>query len=117
MSEVSWCWSRASRGPKSTALPFTFGRSGADPFGVTFIVWAPSCDSIAVQLSVECAPREAEEPRRLDALAARGLQRPQDLLALGRFERQLREPLPIGRALDVRLEEVRREVLGQGGAA
>src|SRR5207249_10287697 len=94
MSEVSWCWSRASRGPKSTALPFTFGRSGADPFGATFIVWTPSCDSIAVELSVERTPREAEQPRRLDALAARGLQGRQDLLALGRFERQLREPLP-----------------------
>src|SRR5437016_7795896 len=117
MSEVSWCWSRASRGPKSTALPFTFGRSGADPFGATFIVWTPSCDSIAVELSVERTPREAEQPRRLDALAARGLQGPQDLLALGRFERQLREPLPVGGALDVRLEEVRREVLRQEDAA
>src|SRR5438093_10265043 len=117
MSEVSWCWSRASRGPKSTALPFTFGRSGADPFGATFIVWTPSCDSIAVELSVERTPREAEQPRRLDALAARGLQGPEYLLALRRLERQLRQPLPVGGALDVRLEEVRGEVLGQEDAA
>src|SRR2546422_10479435 len=112
MSEVSWCWSRGSRGPKSTALPFTLGWPGADPFGTTFIVWAPSRDSMAVQLPVERAPGEAEQPRRLDALPARGLQRPQDLLALRRLERQLREPLPVGRAMDVRLEEVPREVLG-----
>src|SRR5438128_381140 len=117
MSDVSWCWSRGSRGPKSMPLPFTFGRSGASAFGVMVIGWAPSRDAIAVQLPVERAPREAEQPRCLDALAARSLQGPQDLLALRRLERQLREPLPVGSPLDVRLEEVRREVLREEDAA
>src|SRR3989442_1010544 len=117
MSEVSCSRSKGSSGPKSTAGRFPLAGLGVLASRATLTVEPASRDAIAVQLSIECAAREAEEPRRLDALAPRGLQRPQDLLALGRLERQLREPLPVRRALSVRLEEVRRQVLRQEHAA
>src|SRR5579883_2625539 len=78
-----------------------------------------SRDAVAVELAIERAPREPEQPRGLDPLASGRLQRAEDLLALGGLERELgqaRHVRAVARQRP-RLEEVRWQVLGQDHAA
>src|SRR5437667_4713324 len=112
MSEMSLSRSSASSGPKSADTALAAGCSAAAPFGAT-VMCAASRNAIAIELSVKGPAREAEQPCRFDTLPARGLQRAEDLLALRGLERQLGQTLPVGGALDVRLEQMRRQVLGQ----
>src|SRR5690242_12886596 len=114
MSDMPSSRSSGASGPNSI-VPFDPAAAVAGASGA--ISCAASRDPIAVELSVEGAAGKAKEARRLDALAARGLQRAQDLLALRGLERQLREALPVHRALGMGLEEVRRQVFGQQHAA
>src|SRR5438876_6620649 len=108
---MSFPRSSASSGPKSADTPLAAGRSAAAPFGAP-LTCAASRNAIAIELSVKGPARAAEQPCRFDALPARGLQRAEDLLALGGLERQLGQTPPVGGALDVGLEEMRRQVLG-----
>src|ERR1051325_2009065 len=56
-----------------------------------------SRDSVAAELAVERPAREAEPPGGLDALAAGGLQRTEDLLAFRGLQREIRHLGLVGR--------------------
>ena len=88
---------RARRAPaRSRARRSVWRTSSVSARRARSTCWAPespdpraaSRDAVAVELAVQRASREAEQPRGGDALAARRVERAQDLVALGRFQRE-----------------------------
>src|SRR5688572_22964614 len=71
-----------------------------------------SHDPVAIELAVQRPARQPEKPRRLDALAARRLQRAQNLIALGGLERELAGAVAL-RRLDALLGQQWGKMLGQ----